>query len=225
MTVGGLFAWLLLALLCVVQFVAIAGPAAMLITGPGGPPLLIIGEALNAPGPLLGVAVAIAAAVLLGTPAALALWRRRASGLAAGLIAAPLLVSVSLLAQGDEVESLGIMLVGQASRGLAIGALCGLASLASTDPAVLRAAACCGVSPLGAVRRVLLPMMPRGILAGALLAALAALGTSTISILRGPPVAWPALPSQPAAVWIAAVALALALGVVAAISASLLRRR
>ncbi len=164
-------AWLLVATLGFLQFLMMLLFAQSLLQGGGAPALAQMLRQITHMPTALAIGASVASAVLLGAPSALALWRLRSFGLMAGFLLAPLLVPIAWLAM-DGSAGVIVMLAAHASLGLATGTVCGMISLAGIDLGVLRAAACCGVSPSGVVRRVMLPMMAPGILASALLATL-----------------------------------------------------
>ncbi len=216
---------LLLSLLLALQAASLIVPSVLLLAAAGvralhdGALQLLAGVAPAA------LATAVVASVLLGSVAALALWRLRFWGLAAGLLVSPILFPVALLARGGSTESLVALFAGHASLGVAFGALCGLVCLIGVDGGMLRAAACCGVSPIDAIRRVLLPLMVPGIAAGAVLSAAASVCLSAVSQLQGTPAEFKTLLHQPAPIWLAAGGFALVLCAVASVALVLLRRR
>lgn len=116
-------------------------------------------------------------ATVLGTLAALALWRRRwplLSALALGPIAVPeVLLGVSLLLAFVLLEvTLGLLSITLAHAVFAIGfvMVAVQARLTAVDPALVEAARDLGASPWQAFRRVVLPLILPGVLAGALMA-------------------------------------------------------
>ena len=132
------------------QFLALAVPVAMLLARPAHT-LDSIGRLLLAGDAPLALGLSVASAIVLGSSAALLLWRLRTWGILAGLLLVPLLVPVALLTPYSDTSSALLLLMAHASQGLAFGTACGLLSLLGVEPGVLRAAACCGVSPAGGV--------------------------------------------------------------------------
>jgi ABC-type spermidine/putrescine transport system permease subunit II len=221
MTIRSGLAWLVVALLCVAQMAALTGFLAWLLSAPAVPALpRLFDDLMRGLTPWAALS-AISAAVVLGPVAAVAMWRLHVSGLAAGLLVAPLLVPLGLLASPMGL-GLGVTVASHASVGLALGALCGVASLAWLDLGVLRAAACSGVSPWGAVRRVVLPVMAPGILASALLAG----AVSVVFGLTRVALAVPdfAMIAPVRLVWLAALGCAVLLCAIAAAGLILMRR-
>lgn len=219
MTVRAALCWLAVAALAVLQFAALAVPAAALLS-PVATPARI--NAILAGTTLLpALAAAVVSAVGAGTLAAVALWRLRLWGLAAGLLLAPLLVPTVSLAGPDTPIALALLLARHASLGLAFGAGCGLVRLIDVDLGVLRAAACCGVSPAGTLRRVVLPIMAPGILAACLLSAAASVLLSIT--LRLPALDPSVLHAMAGAAWLPAVGAAAVICAVAGAALALLR--
>jgi ABC-type spermidine/putrescine transport system permease subunit II len=170
MSLRAVFARLILGGLCIAQLAALAALLALVLGQPDAPDIHIIVQRLT--DGILPAAILAAAACALspGAMAAMALWRLRSAGLASGLLAAPLLIPVVLFHFGDDTQGRLGTLLSHASLGLALGAICGMACLAPLEIGVLRAAAMCGVSPWGALRRVVLPVMLPGLVAAVLLA-------------------------------------------------------
>jgi len=162
--------------------------------------------------------IAAAASLLLGLPAALALWRRNGWGLAGGMLLAPLLLPVALL--GDAP----IRLAGHLSLGLAIGTACTLIGLGGIDRGLLRAASSAGISPAGTYRRVVLPLAMPGILAGILLSATASLAASLAEHAIAQPLPWAAIRAIALPQALAVLGIALLLGAAMAAVLALLRR-
>lgn len=224
MTLRTSLAWLLLALLGLFQILALTLPPALLLGGHGPGALPALAHQIGGGTALPVLDAAIAAAIVPGTLAAMALWRLRVWGLAASLLLAPLLLPMALLAATDGPAGLAAAVIAHASLGLGIGVGCGLGSLAGLDRGVLRAAACCGVSPLGMIWRVVLPVMAPGMLAAILLSALASLGTSLVGLLHGRIDDIALLTTLPPATWLAASGSAALVCAIAWISLVLLRR-
>jgi ABC-type spermidine/putrescine transport system permease subunit II len=221
MTVRRLLSVVLLALLAVLQFVILAVPAALLVAGQSSSWALLGRDMTEGMAPLACL-VAIAASVLLGVPAALALWRRQGWGLVAGVLLAPLLLPATWLGQiGANAE---LMLVGHASLGVAIGTACALAGLRLVEPGLLRAAASCGVSPFAAYRRVVLRLLVPGILAGVLLAGASSVAASLMALAPSRPAPLAALMGLGLSPALAVVAVAVALWAVTVAALTLLRR-
>ncbi len=132
--------------------------------------------------------VAVAASLFGGGLVAVAQWRR--SPIWLGAMMAPLLLPMALFL-GPEIGSPLLTLAAHGALGVAIGTLCGAISLGRLPSGAMLAAMCCGVSPLGALFRVMLPALAPGLLAGSVLTAIA---SGTVMLLR----ARPAGPLDPA---------------------------
>jgi ABC-type spermidine/putrescine transport system permease subunit II len=224
MTLRAFLARSVLLVLCAVQLALLAGFIAALLMQPTAPNLAaLVRQSLAGPEGL-AIASAVAAAILPGTLAAMALWRMRLSGLAAGLLLAPLLLPIALFGFDDGPRALTIFLLAHAGLGLGLGTLCGIACLAWLDLGVLNAAACSGVSPWGTMRRVVLPVMAPGILAATLLAATIPLALAMLRTALGLHALVIALPAQPKIIALAAIGLAITLTAIASAAAILLRR-
>lgn len=223
MTLRSFLARAVLALLCALQFVILAGFLTLFLAQSDTPDLAaLLQRSLGSATP--AIAVAATAAILPGTLAAMALWRMRLSGLAAGFLLAPLLLPMALFSFGDDASGQVAFLLAHAALGMGLGTLCGIACLAWLDLGVLRAAACCGVSPWGALRRVVLPVMAPGILAAALLAATISLGAAMTRAGLGLHTLAVALPPHPKILLMAAAGLAVVLAAVTSVVLVLLRR-
>lgn len=212
----------LIAGLALLQAICLIVAVARSLASDGAPTLQSLLTGLATPEVILAVAVAAASSLIPGSLAALALWRRRHWGLAAGLLIAPALLPLGALAPGPGLAALLTRTAGHASLGLAIGTGCGLIALARADIGVLRAAAACGVSPLGTLWRVMLPLMAPGIAAGVLLSATA---SAAIGLIGRLPAAPAGILAIPAVAWLAAAGIALLLTAVTSASVILLRRR
>ena len=205
------------------QFLALAVPMAMLLARPphsldGICRLMLAGDAP------LALGLSVASAIVPGSIAALLLWRLRTWGILAGLLLLPLLVPTTLLTPYSDTSSELLLLITHAGQGLAFGTACGLLSLLGVEPGVLRAAACCGVSPASALRRLLLPMMAPGILAGIMLAATASAGSSIVQALQGIPMSLLTFQTVPPPIWLAAGGLALLVCALFGAALALMRR-
>lgn len=224
MTLRAFLARALLVVLCAVQLLLLAGFIAVVLAQPEIPDLAALLKQGIGRNEAQATAWAVAAAIFPGTLTAMALWRMRLSGLACGLLLAPLLVPMALFSFGDGPSGHAIFLLAHASLGLGLGTLCGIACLAWLDLGVLRAAACSGVSPWGALRRVVLPVMAPGILASFLLAIIIPV---TMALLRSGLELHAlalALPAQPRIVLLAAAGFAVVLAAIASAVMILLRR-
>lgn len=182
-------AWAVLLVLAVAQMATLTAPLALAI---GQRPELVWREVIQqlAGGTAPWAAIAaIAGAVVLGTPAGMALWRARAGGLWAGVLMAPALLPITLVAQVprmlDDTPQVGLMLATHGGMGLGFGAAFTWLALRPVDGGMLRAAATCGWSPAGVFVRLMVPLALRGVAAGAFLAALVSLSTSMGQLLSG----------------------------------------
>lgn len=146
----------------------------------------------------LGIgAAACALATLLGTPAALGLWRGRFPGRGAvlGIILSPLAVPsiVTGVALTFAYAPLGLansytgLALAHAALGAPFVVVTVLATLARFDRTLLRAAAACGAGPGRTFRRVTLPLIAPGVVAGAVFAFATSLDESVVVLfLAGP---------------------------------------
>lgn len=170
-------------------------------------------------------AASVVSSVLLGLPTALAAWRWRAPWGMVALVVAPVLVPVALLAGTDlSAQGLMVLLVSHASLGLALGCGCALVALQGVDLALLEAAACARVGPLGACWRVVLPLIAPGIVAGVLLSGACSMTLSLVGVAMGRPAAFAALAGLPASPVLAVIGIALVLWAVVLAAVTLLRR-
>jgi ABC-type Fe3+ transport system permease subunit len=224
MSFRAILARLILVVLCLLQLAALVGFFTLLLTQPGAPKLPDLVDALSAGRLPMAVVAAVATAVLAGPIAAMALWRLRLAGIATGLLLAPLLLPLALPSFGDGRIGLAVVLLSHASLGLALGTLCGMASLFWLDPGVLRAAAHSGLSPWGALVRVVLPVMAPGILASILLSAIVPLLLAMARLSFGLGDMALSVPPQMRLTLLAASGMALLLAAVASASVVLLRR-
>jgi ABC-type spermidine/putrescine transport system permease subunit II len=220
-----LMAMLLLVALAVVQFAVLTMPAMLVLAArPASEWAGLWSQAVSATVVECN-AIAVVTSVLLGLPAALAAWRWRGLWVLVSLLVAPVLVPVALLA-GTELTSQGltVLLVSHASLGLALGCGCALVALQGVEPGLLEAAACAGVGPLAAGRRVVLPLIAPGILAGVLLSGASSMMLSLVSIAMGPPAGYAALSRLTASPILAVIGIALLLCAVVLAAMTLLRR-
>ncbi len=224
MSFRAILSWLVLVVLCLLQLAALVGFFALLLTQPGAPKLPDLVDALSTGRLPVAIAVAVGAAVLAGPLAAMALWRLRLAGIATGLLLAPLLLPLALPSFGDGRTGIAVLLLSHASLGLALGTLCGVASLGWLDLGVLRAAAHSGVSPWGALRRVVLPVMAPGIFASILLSAVVPLLLAMVRLSFGLEEIALAVPPQARITLLAASGMAVLLAAIASASVVLLRR-
>lgn len=202
MSVRRMVSGLLLMVVLLIQLAVLMGGPQYFLAGRAAPGLETVWHQwIVGPAPWL-VGASGAASLVLGTLSALALWRLRGSrtSLTWGLLA-PLLLPLTVWgATAGGPTGLGLLLIGHVSLGLAIGGGCGLVSLGQVDPGLLRAAASCGVTPGEAFRRVVLPLIAPGILAGLLLSVAASIGGSLILSYAGA-VSWADIVAALAALW------------------------
>jgi ABC-type spermidine/putrescine transport system permease subunit II len=192
--------------------------ARFVLDGFGLPELLAL---LEDPVTLGALAACVGFALLGGLVVGVAAWRRGAGWLGPALL--PLLWPVALRLGPDAPQT--AVLACHAALGLGLGALCGTARLSRLSRGVLRAAWMCGVSPLGALRRVMLPVLVPGLLAGVLLAAT---GSLLLTLLRARPEASvdPALfAGFPAGIWRPVAGAVLVVAVLSGLASWLLRER
>lgn len=214
----------LLVAMSALQLVLLAGFLAVILAQQGAPDLASLLRQSLGRTETLAVVLAVAAAMLPGTIAAMALWRTRRSGMSAALILSPLLLPMALFSFGDDPRGHALFLLAHAGLGLGLGTLCGMACLAWLDLGVLRAAACSGVSPWGAMRRVVLPVMAPGILAASLLSAIMPVAMALLRSGLDLRALSLATPSQPVIVLMAAAGLAVILAAFLWAVLALLRR-
>jgi putative spermidine/putrescine transport system permease protein len=142
-----------------------------------------------------GAAAALATA--LGVPAAFGLWRMRgaARAVAMGIVLAPLVVPVIvvavalLLAFGPVglVATHAGLIVAHAALGVPFVVVTVLAALEGFDAVQLRAAAACGAGPVRAFLRVCLPQIAPGVAAGAVFAFATSLDEVVVALfIAGP---------------------------------------
>ena len=136
-------------------------------------------------------------ATLLGTPAALGLWRARFRGrravmavLLAPLVVPTVVVGVSLLLFLGPLglaNSFSGLVLAHAALGAPFVVTTVLAALEGFDPVQLRAASACGAAPSTAFRRVLLPQVAPGVAAGAVFAFATSLDEVVVALfIAGP---------------------------------------
>jgi putative spermidine/putrescine transport system permease protein len=145
---------------------------------------------------LVGTSATILA-TLLGTLAAVGLWRARFPGqaLLLALLISPMVVPVVIVAVGVYFAFAPLGLTdGYAGLILAHTTLAApfvvvtvLATLAGFDRTLLRAAANLGATPVGAFRRVLLPLILPGVLSGAVFAFAASFDEVVVALLIAGP--------------------------------------
>jgi putative spermidine/putrescine transport system permease protein len=136
-------------------------------------------------------------ATLLGTLAALGLWRARfpGQGLVLALLIAPMVVPVVIIAVGVYFAFAPLRLTdGYAGLILAHATLAApfvvvtvLAALSGFDRSLLRAAANLGATPVAAFRRVMLPLILPGVLSGAVFAFAASFDEVVVALLIAGP--------------------------------------
>ena len=144
--------------------------------------------------------VGISATVLatgLGTLAALGIWRARfpAQALVLALLIAPMVVPVIIVAVGVyfAFAPLGLtdgylgLILAHTTLGVPFVVITVLATLAGFDRTLLRAAANLGATPLGAFRRVILPLILPGVLSGAVFAFAASFDEVVVALLMAGP--------------------------------------
>jgi putative spermidine/putrescine transport system permease protein len=146
---------------------------------------------------LLVGATATVIATLLGTLAALGLWRARfpGQGLLLALLISPMVVPVVIVAVGVYFAFAPLGLTdGYAGLILAHTALAApfvvitvLAALSGYDRTLLRAASNLGATPLTAFRRVMLPLILPGVLSGAVFAFAASFDEVVVALLIAGP--------------------------------------
>jgi ABC-type spermidine/putrescine transport system permease subunit II len=222
MTLRSILARIVLAVLCLAQLAAAAAFLAVMQAQPGAPTLHAMLQSLTEGILPLAILAAVYCALVPGALAAMALWRLRSVGLATGLLIVPLLLPAVLFPFDTDLNGRLATVITHASLGLALGALCGMACLTSLEIGVLRAAAHSGVSPWGALSRVVLPVMLPGLAAAMLLAITVPIVAAIIRLsLNLPPLAIHKLPNV---VMLAGAGLAVLLAAIAAAAATLLRR-
>jgi putative spermidine/putrescine transport system permease protein len=136
-------------------------------------------------------------ATTLGTLAALGLWRARFPGQAwvLALLISPIVVPVVIIAVGVyfAFAPLGLtdgyagLILAHTTLGAPFVVITVLATLAGFDPTLLRAAANLGATPLGAFRRVILPLILPGVLSGAVFAFAASFDEVVVALLIAGP--------------------------------------
>jgi len=223
-----LTAWLVVLGMGVIQIAVLAAPLALAISvRPALSWVELVTQLANGAAPWAAIA-AIAGAVLLGTPAGMALWRIQENGVIAGILLAPALLPITLVAQNpesmDDIAQLSVMLASHAGMGLAFGAGGTLLALLPLDGGMLRAAACCGLSPLEVYLRLMLPLALRGVAAGVLLAGVVSLFASLGQILPGVIAPWSNLLTMPKSPVLAVLGLVLLVSAFFGAAVALLKR-
>ena len=146
---------------------------------------------------LILAAGATVCSTLLGTPAALGLWRARfrGRGVVMGLILAPIVVPAIVTAVALTLVygrlgltgSLAGLIVAHTAMTAPFVVITLLAALSRLDPLLGRAAAASGAAPFAAFLRVTLPLAAPGIAAGAAFACAVSLDESVVALfLAGP---------------------------------------
>ena len=136
-------------------------------------------------------------ATLLGTLAAVGLWRARFPGqaLLLALLISPMVVPVVIVAVGVyfAFAPLGLtdgyagLILAHTTLAAPFVVITVLATLAGFDRTLLRAAANLGATPVGAFRRVLLPLILPGVLSGAVFAFAASFDEVVVALLIAGP--------------------------------------
>jgi ABC-type spermidine/putrescine transport system permease subunit II len=194
LTPRGVVAGLLLGLLALVQITVLTLPAALVLADRPASAWTLMWTQATAGTAVLCNAVAVAAVLVLGLPASLALWRWHSQGVFLAVLLAPLLLPAGLLADSETTTiGLAVLLAAHCSLGIAFGTGCGLVALLGVDRDLLRASASAGIGRFGTYRRVVLPLIAPGILAGVLLAGASSMAMSLVAIAKGPPAAITAL--------------------------------
>lgn len=140
---------------------------------------------------------ATALATLLGTLAAIGLWRTRfpGQGLVLAILISPMVVPVIIVAVGVyfAFAPLGLtdgyagLILAHATLAAPFVVITVLATLASFDRTLLRAASSLGASPLTAFRRVMLPLILPGVASGAVFAFAASFDEVVVALLIAGP--------------------------------------
>ena len=142
-------------------------------------------------------AAATALATILGTLAAIGLWRAKfpGRGLVFGLVMFPMMAPVVIVAVavyfayaqvGLANTYLGIILA-HTALGVPFVVVTVYATLSGFDPALARAAASLGASPIRVFRRVTLPLILPGVVAGALFALVTSLDEVVVVLFMAAP--------------------------------------
>ena len=140
---------------------------------------------------------ATALATLLGTLAALGLWRARfpGQGILLALLISPMVVPVIIVAVGVyfAFAPLGLtdgyagLILAHTTLAVPFVVVTVLATLAGFDRTLLRAAASLGATPIAAFRRVTLPLILPGVLSGAVFAFAASFDEVVVALLIAGP--------------------------------------
>lgn len=145
---------------------------------------------------IIGIAATIGA-TLLGTAAAVGLWSARFPGQAAAMavIVSPMVVPsiITAVAMTFAFAPLGLanthagLIIAHIALASPFVVVTVLATLQQFDGRLMRAAAACGAPPMLAFRRVMLPLILPGVVAGALFAFAVSLDESVVVLfLAGP---------------------------------------
>lgn len=223
-----LFAWLILIIATTLQLAVVVvaiGPSLADLGAPLRGFQQILQDPLTAMPDVktqaVAILVALAATLFGGGLVAVAQWRR--SPLWLGAMMAPLLLPVSIVLT-PQAAAPWLDLVSQAALGLGVGALCGAISLGRLAPGAMRAAMCCGVSPLGALFRVMLPGLAPGLLAGSVFTILASLAGNLLQAHPGTPLDPALLPNLSPDQMLPTAASAAGLALLAGFAVWLIRR-
>ncbi len=145
---------------------------------------------------LVGTSAAVLA-TLLGTLAALGLWRARlpGQGVVLALLIAPMVVPVVIIAVGVyfAFAPLGLtdgyagLILAHATLAAPFVVITVLAALSGFDRGLLRAASNLGAPPITAFRRVMLPLILPGVLSGAVFAFAASFDEVVVALLIAGP--------------------------------------
>ena len=145
---------------------------------------------------IVGVSATVLA-TLLGTLAALGLWRARfpLQGLVLALVVSPMVVPVIIVAVGVYFafaplglnDGYGGLILAHTTLGVPFVVVTVLATLSGFDRTLLRAAASLGAPPLTTFRRVTLPLILPGVASGAIFAFAASFDEVVVALLIAGP--------------------------------------